>query len=83
MDSQPLQLRSNEIQTCINDFKKDLAESENSYQKTLCVVTDNELRSALMEQHVVHTERQRAALAKMEALYNQVQDQLAGLDKSN
>ena len=83
MDSQRLQLLLREIQTCIDDFKKELTGSEDYYQETLKLLTDNELRSALMERHVVHTERQRAALAKMESLYDEVQDQLAGLNRSN
>ena len=83
MDAQRLQLHLKEIQTHIDDFRKELAESETHYRESLKLLTDPELRSLLMEHHVIYTERQRAALTRMETLHDQVQDQLAGLNKSN
>ena len=83
MDNQRLQLRLKEIQTHIDNFRKELAESENHYHGSLRLLTDPKLRSLLMEHHVIHTERQKAALTRMETLQDQVQDQLAGLNKSN
>lgn len=81
MDSQRLQLRLKEIQTHIDDFKKGLIESENHYQESLRLITNPKLGSLLMEHHVINIERQRAALSRMETLYNQVRNQLAGLNE--
>ena len=81
MDSQRLQLRLKEIQTHIDDFKEGLIESENHYQESLKLITDPKLGSLLMEHHVINIERQRAALSKMEALYDQVRNQIGGLDE--
>jgi hypothetical protein len=77
MDPQQLQLLLKEIQTYIDDFKKELAGSENYYQGALELTTDNELKSVLMEQHVIYTEQQRTALDKMEALYDEVQKSIS------
>jgi hypothetical protein len=83
MNSQPQQHRLKEIQSYIDDFKKMLADSESRYQMSLELITDPVLRSSLMEQHVIQTERQRTAMAKMEVLYGQVRDHLASLGQSN
>jgi GTP1/Obg family GTP-binding protein len=83
MNSQPLQQRLKEIQSHIDDFKKTLSDSQSHYQMSLELIADPVLRSSLMEQHVVETERQRAAIDRMEALYDQVRDHLASLGQSN
>jgi hypothetical protein len=83
MDSQHRQNRLKEIQSHIDSFKETLADSESHYQMSLKLTTDPALRSSLMEQHIIHVERQRIAIAEMEELYNQVRDHLAGLGESN
>jgi regulator of replication initiation timing len=83
MNSQYLQNRLEEIQRHINSFKERLAGSENHYQTSLKLITNPRLRSSLMEQHVIHTERQKTAITKMEGLYSQVRDQLASLNNSD
>jgi len=83
MESQHLKNRLTEIQGHIDDFERKLIDSENTYQKALELLTDLKLRSSLMEQHIIHTERQKLSVAKMEVLYKEVQDKLASIDDSN
>ena len=83
MNSQYSQNRLEEIQGHINSFKEKLAGSEDRYQTSLKLITNPQLRSSLIEQHAVHSERQRTAIARMEGLYNQLRDRLAGLNNSD
>ena len=83
MDSQHLKRRLEEIEGYINDFKRTLADSEINYQMSLKRFNNPELCSSFMEQHIIHTERQKAAITRMESLYDQVLNQLDGLNESN
>lgn len=81
MASLSLQHRLKEIQSHIDDFKQKLADSEGHYQKSLELLTDPGLCSQLMEHHIIHVERQKTSIARLEELYNQVQNQLASPDQ--
>lgn len=83
MNSQYSQNRLEEIQSHIDDFKERLAGSEGRYQTSFKLITNPRLRSSLMEQHAIHTERQKTAIARMEKLYGQVRDRLASLNNSD
>ncbi len=82
MDLQRLQRRLEEIQSHIDSFKRSLADSEDNYQESLKLLTDPIISSALMEHHIVHTERQKNTIVRLEMLFDQVKEQLESL-KSN
>lgn len=72
-----------EIQRYIHDFERRMIDSQDTYQKVLESLTTPELRSSLMEKHVIHTERQKLCMARMEALYERIRDRLASLCAHN
>lgn len=72
MNSQNLQNRLDEIQSRIDNLKKQLIDSQNTYQRALGLLTDPELRSLLMEQYIIHSGHQQSAIAEMEELYRRL-----------
>ena len=77
MNPQPLKDRLTEIQSHLDNFRQKLIDSESSYQKSLSLLNIPELRSSLMEQHCIHTNRQKLAIARLEKLYSELQSKLA------
>lgn len=82
MDSQRLQSHLIKIQSYIIDFKEKLAHSQAQYQASIEALTDPELISTLMENRIIYTQRQEDAIAQMEGLCRQVQNQLNALTRS-
>jgi DNA-binding FrmR family transcriptional regulator len=76
MNPQQLQDRLEEIEGHLKSFKQRMTQSEHDYQNSLKLLTDPKLRSALMEEHVLHIEEQKQAIERMEKLYCAVQSQL-------
>lgn len=81
MTLQLLQDRLAQVQYYLSDFRERLAASENSYQVSLRLLSDPVLSSALMEQHVILSDRQRSSIARMEIIEARLQEQLMRLSK--
>lgn len=83
MDLQRLQHLLLRIQRYIREREEKLAYSEAQYQAKIDRLTNVELMSALMENHILYTEHHKMAIDQMENLCRQIQDQLVSLTPPN
>lgn len=71
-----------EIESHLLRFEQALAASEEQYNQAQALQSDPALKSALLEAHTIHLNRQLNAIERMEALHREVLDKLTTLEST-
>ncbi|WP_018622459.1 hypothetical protein [Spirosoma luteum] len=69
-----------EIESHLRRFDQTLATSQEKYNQAQALQSDPALKSALLEAHTIHLNRQWGAIERMQALHQKVLGRLAALE---